>query len=83
MKTKIQGKVADTVPKAIINEICRLQKLENGVRYYSGGIISLHERVKSVISSPHPHPGEIDILLNDLSTYLRDLKAAGNLTDDC
>ena len=75
-------RVSDTKINTISQELSRLRKLENAVRNYSGGIFNLHDRVNSVLSSPHPHLGEIDKLLNDLSVYLRDLKVAGNIRPD-
>ncbi|EBI6355359.1 hypothetical protein DYI69_19560 [Salmonella enterica] len=66
----------------IIHEIERLQKLENGVKHYSGGIYSLHDRVNTTLSGNNLNNEEILLLLKDVSAYLRDLIVVGQLEKD-
>ncbi|MFP2240635.1 hypothetical protein ACLEX4_19215 [Pseudescherichia vulneris] len=61
------------------HEIVRLQKLENAVRHYSGGIYSLHERVNTTLLNDDFNKEATALLLKDISVYLRDLKIAGQL----
>ncbi|EIJ7508791.1 hypothetical protein LJM46_004888 [Escherichia coli] len=65
------------------HEIVRLQKLENAVRHYSGGIYSLHERVNGTLLNDNFNKEETVLLLKDISVYLRDLKIVGQLERDC
>lgn len=63
-------------------EITRLQKLENAVKNYSGGIYSLHERVNTLLLNGNLNNESTVSLLNDMAIYLRDLKIAGQLEKD-
>lgn len=65
------------------HEIVRLQKLENAVRHYSGGIYSLHERVNTTLLNDDFNKEATALLLKDISVYLRDLKIAGQLDREC
>jgi hypothetical protein len=64
------------------HEIERLQKLENGVRNYSGGIYALHDRINTILLKDNRSSEETFSLLKDISVYLRDLKIAGKLQRD-
>lgn len=63
-------------------ERMRLQKLENGVKNYSGGIFSLHERVNATLLNENQNSETTALLLKDVSVYLRDLIIAGQLESD-
>jgi hypothetical protein len=64
------------------HEIVRLQKLENAVKNYSGGIYTLHERVNTLLQNGNLNNETTALLLKDISVYLRDLKIAGQLERD-
>lgn len=59
--------------------LMRLKKLENGVKNYSGGIFSLHERVNVTLLKENHHSEATTLLLKDISVYLRDLIIVGQL----
>lgn len=65
------------------HDVVRLQKLENAVRNYSGGIYSLHERVNTTLLNDDFNKEETALLLKDISVYLRDLKIAGQFEREC
>lgn len=66
----------------VFRELKRLQLLENGIKYYSGGIFELHERTNYALTNKGTKPVDILSLLNDLSAYFRDLKIAGQLKEE-
>lgn len=81
-KFKSYNNVNRYARREISNELMRLYKLENGVKNYSGGIYSLHERVNAALLNKNQKNQAIESLLKDVSNYLRDLKIAGQLDRD-
>ncbi|AGB78375.1 hypothetical protein D782_2406 [Enterobacteriaceae bacterium strain FGI 57] len=65
-----------------LQEKKRLYLLENGVKNFSGGIINLRSRIDEFLSGDCADAEMLRILLGDLSAYLRDLQAVGQLDSD-
>ena len=71
--------VVDEIP---LQEKRRLYLLENGVKNFSGGVTSLHDRIDEMLHNDCTDTEMIRTLLCDLSIYLRDLQVVGKLKPD-
>lgn len=80
-KTKqcVMPEVVDEIP---LQEKRRLYLLENGVKNFSGGVTSLHDRIDEMLRNDCTDTEMIRTLLSDLSIYLRDLQVVGKLKPD-
>lgn len=80
-KTKqcVMPEVADEIP---LQEKRRLYLLENGVKNFSGGVTSLHDRIDEMLRNDCTDTEMLRTLLSDLSIYLRDLQVVGKLKPD-
>ena len=68
--------VVDEIP---LQEKRRLYLLENGVKNFSGGVTSLHDRIDEMLRNYCTDTEMLRTLLSDLSIYLRDLQVVGKL----
>lgn len=77
-KTKqcVMPEVVDEIP---LQEKRRLYLLENGVKNFSGGVTSLHDRIDEMLRNDCTDTEMLRTLLSDLSIYLRDLQVVGKL----
>lgn len=80
-KTKqcVMPEVVDEIP---LQEKRRLYLLENGVKNFSGGVTSLHDRIDEMLRNDCTDAEMLRTLLSDLSIYLRDLQVVGKLKPD-
>lgn len=80
-KTKqcVMPEVVDEIP---LQEKRRLYLLENGVKNFSGGVTSLHDRIDEMLRNDCTDTEMLRTLLSDLSIYLRDLQVVGKLNPD-
>lgn len=80
-KTKqcVMPEVVDEIP---LQEKRRLYLLENGVKNFSGGGTSLHDRIDEMLRNDCTDTEMLRTLLSDLSIYLRDLQVVGKLKPD-
>ncbi|GHD91798.1 hypothetical protein [Pseudocitrobacter faecalis] len=80
-KTKqcVMPEVVDEIP---LQEKRRLYLLENGVKNFSGGVTSLHDRIDEMLRNDCTDTEMLRTLLSDLSIYLRDLQVVGKLKPD-
>ncbi|WP_146745470.1 hypothetical protein [Pseudocitrobacter sp. RIT415] len=73
------SEVVDEIP---LQEKRRLYLLENGVKNFSGGVTSLHDRIDEMLRNGCTDTEMLRTLLSDLSIYLRDLQVVGKLKPD-